>query len=64
MSERNLPLSVYQAVSVGRFAKNGILERFKDSDDKIVRDCIKISQIEHITDSSLEEIVADRKSVV
>lgn len=56
VSERNSPLSVYQAVSVGRFAKNGILGRFKDSDDKIVRDCIKISQIEHITDSSLGEI--------
>ncbi|MCL2144510.1 MAG: metal ABC transporter ATP-binding protein [Endomicrobia bacterium] len=56
VSEKNLPVSVYQAVSVGRFAKNGIFKRFNKSDEKIINNAMRIAQIEHIADSPLGEI--------
>ncbi|MCL1972302.1 MAG: metal ABC transporter ATP-binding protein [Endomicrobia bacterium] len=56
VSEKNSPISVYQAVSVGRFAKNGIFKKFTEADDKVVSNAIRIAQIENIEDSPLGEI--------
>jgi ABC-type Mn2+/Zn2+ transport system ATPase subunit len=56
VSGKNSPVSVYQAVSVGRFAKNGIFKTFSVSDEKIVNNALRIAQIEHIKDSALGEI--------
>ena len=56
VSEKNSPVSVYQAVSVGRFAKNGIFKKSSEADGKIVSNAIRIAQIEHISDSPLGEI--------
>lgn len=56
VSDKNSPVSVFQAVSVGRYAKNGILRKFSEADEKIVNNSIRIAQIEHITNSPLGEI--------
>jgi ABC-type Mn2+/Zn2+ transport system ATPase subunit len=55
-ADKNSPVSVYQAVSVGRFAKNGIFKKFGEEDKKIVDNAIRIARIEHIADSPLGEI--------
>ena len=55
-SEKNSPVSVFQAVSVGRFAKNGIFKKFSLADEKIVANAMRIAQIEHIAGSPLGEI--------
>ncbi|MDR2425773.1 MAG: ABC transporter ATP-binding protein [Endomicrobium sp.] len=56
VSWKNSPISVFQAVSVGRFAKNGIFKKFDETDRKIVNNSLRIAQIEHIADSTLGEI--------
>lgn len=56
VADKNSPVSVFQAVSVGRFAKNGIFHKFSEEDDKIVKNAIRISQVEHIINSPLGEI--------
>ena len=56
VSEKNSPISVYQAVSVGRYARNGIFKKFNESDKKIVNNAIRAAQIEHIANSPLGEI--------
>jgi ABC-type Mn2+/Zn2+ transport system ATPase subunit len=56
VSEKNSLVSVFQAVSVGRFAKNGIFGKFGEADRKIVNNSIRIAQIEHIANSPIGEI--------
>ncbi|MCL2390157.1 MAG: ATP-binding cassette domain-containing protein [Endomicrobia bacterium] len=56
VSERTCPLSVFEAVSIGRHAKNGLLKKFSEKDGKIVRNALKISGIENIKDSLVGKI--------
>jgi ABC-type Mn2+/Zn2+ transport system ATPase subunit len=56
VSEKNSPISVSQAVSVGRFSKNGIFKRFGGTDKRIVNNAMRIAQVDHIADSPLGEI--------
>ncbi|MDR1940719.1 MAG: metal ABC transporter ATP-binding protein [Endomicrobium sp.] len=47
-SDKNCPVSVYEAVSVGRFAKNGIFRKFLQEDANAVQKALALTGIENI----------------
>ena len=47
-SEKNCPISVFDAVSIGRFAKKSIFSRFTDEDRTIVKKAIQAAGIKHL----------------
>lgn len=55
-SDINLPISVFEAVSIGRYAKNGIFKKFTDNDKTIVKKAISTVGIKHLRDKSVGEL--------
>jgi ABC-type Mn2+/Zn2+ transport system ATPase subunit len=77
VSDKNCPVSVYEAVSVGRFAKNGIFSKFSSEDAAVVNKALYAAGIENIKDMpvgavsggeaqkvSLARIIAQRPRIV
>ncbi|MDR1695503.1 MAG: ATP-binding cassette domain-containing protein [Endomicrobium sp.] len=56
VSQKTCPLSVFEAVSVGRYAKNGLTEKFSKKDAAIVKNALKIAGIGNIINSSVGRI--------
>jgi len=46
--DKNCPVSVFEAVSIGRFAKNGIFKKFSKKDERIVLNALKTAKIEKL----------------
>lgn len=55
-SEKNCPVTVFEAVSIGRFSKKGILKKFSFRDSKIVENCLKTAGISKLKDISVGKI--------
>ncbi len=56
ISEKNCPVSVFEAVSIGRYAKNGIFKAFTQEDRRVVENAMKIADISHIADMPVGNI--------
>ncbi len=48
VSEKSCPISVFEAVSIGRFANNGIFSKFTAEDKTIVKKAIQTAGIKHL----------------
>ncbi|MCL2334767.1 MAG: metal ABC transporter ATP-binding protein [Endomicrobia bacterium] len=48
--DKNCPVSVFEAVSIGRTARNGIFKKLSDKDKKIINNALDICAITHIAD--------------
>ncbi|MCL2485858.1 MAG: metal ABC transporter ATP-binding protein [Endomicrobia bacterium] len=56
ISEKNCPISVLEAVNIGRYVKSGLLKKFSDKDERIVKNALKFAGIEHIKNSTVGKI--------
>lgn len=58
LSQRNqskfiLPLRVYDAVEMGRFAVNGLLRKLTKADEALIWDCMKRMNVDHLSEKPL-----------
>lgn len=55
-AERNCPVSVFEAVSIGRFANKGIFAKFGDEDKTIVKKAIQTAGIKRLKNMPVGKI--------